>query len=71
MRMKPPPPNACTPTVDHLARLLRGCTVLPVESLQDDPPPLQWEGAAGGDERLVWVLKHLTAGCSERSSAEC
>ena len=66
--MKPPPPSECTPTLNHLARVLRGCTTLPVELLEDDPAPLQWEGPAGGDDRLGWVLQHLTTGCAERTA---
>ena len=68
VRMKPPPPSECTPTLNHLERVLRGCTALPVELLEDDPAPLQWEGPAGGDDRLGWVLQHLTAGCAERTA---
>ena len=35
----------------------------------DDPAPLAWEAAGGGDERLKWLLPQLTFACTERSAA--
>ena len=69
-RVPPPlPPSPAPPVLDHLARLLRGCPILPLESLCDDHPPLAWEGADGGDERLAWLLPHLMPGITECNAA--
>jgi hypothetical protein len=68
-RAPPLPPSAATPVLRHLSRILRGCTTLPLEDFRDEPAATAWDGPAGGDARLEWLLPHLMSGCTENSAA--